>query len=177
MKRKFLFLGQWLAAGIVALLLGEFGLTSASADSLPVKIAVFDFELDDSSAGAGIAGDMTADAAHLNQATGEARRLMSQSGRYSPVDVSATDDEVVKNHRLRQCDGCEAAIARKLGAQQSFLGVVTRISRTEYVVRFQIRDAHTGEIVLAPQSGLRMGANYSWGRGTASLIRSDLLHQ
>ncbi len=177
MRRKFLFSGLWLVVGIIALVLGEaLGVTSGSADSLPIKIAVFDFELDDLSAGGGIAGDKTEDAAQLNQATEKARLLMAQSGRYSLVDISATDDDV-KSHRLRQCDGCEAAIARKLGAEQSFLGVVTRISRTEYVVRFQIRDAHSGELVLAPQSGLRMGADYSWDRGTASLIRSGLLHQ
>jgi hypothetical protein len=39
---------------------------------------------------------------------------------------------------------------------------VTRISRTEYVVRFQIRDARTG-------------ADYSWNRGVAALINSGLL--
>src|SRR5215472_16287615 len=158
-------------------MLGEaVGVTSGSADLLLIKIAVFDFELDDLSAGGGIVGDKTEDAAQLNQATEKARLLMAQSGRYSLVDISAID-EAVKSHRLRQCDGCEAAIARNLGAQQSFLGVVTRISRTEYVVRFQIRDAHTGELVLAPQSGLRMGADYSWDRGTASLIRGGVLHQ
>lgn len=177
MRHKCLFPGLWLALGIIALALGEaLGVTSGSADPLPIKIAVFDFELDDLSAGGGIAGDTTEDAAQLNQAAEKARLLMAQSGRYSLVDISATDDDV-KSHRLRQCDGCEAAIARKLGAEQSFLGVVTRISRTEYVVRFQIRDAHSGELVLAPQSGLRMGADYSWDRGTASLIRSGLLHQ
>jgi Protein of unknown function (DUF2380) len=147
----------------------------ASADPSPIKIAVFDFELDDFSAGAGIAGDKAADRTQLDLAAGEARRLIAQSGRYSVVDVSGAEGDAVKGRSLRQCNGCEAAIARKLGADQSLIGIVTRISRTEYTVRFQIRDAHTGELVLAPQSDLRIGADYSWNRGTAALINKSLL--
>jgi hypothetical protein len=140
-----------------------------------IKIAVFDFELDDFSGGAGIAGDHAADLVQLDRATDDARKLISQSGRYALVDVANADSDAVKARALRQCDGCEAAIASKLGADQSLVGVVTRISRTEYVVRFQIRDARTGAPILARQSDLRIGADYSWNRGTASLIRNSLL--
>ena len=41
----------------------------ASAEPSPIKIAVFDFELDDFSGGAGIAGDKAADLAQLDRAT------------------------------------------------------------------------------------------------------------
>jgi hypothetical protein len=43
----------------------------------PIKIAVFDFELDDFSGGAGIAGDNAADLTQLDLATSEARRLIA----------------------------------------------------------------------------------------------------
>ena len=147
----------------------------ASADPSPIKIAVFNFELDDFSGGAGIAGDNAADVAQLDRATSDARRLIAQSGRYSLVDVSSAEGDAVKGRSLRQCNGCEAAIALKLGADQSFVGVVTRISRVEYSVRFQIRDAHTGALVLARQTDLQMGADYSWNRGAAALINKSLL--
>ncbi len=147
----------------------------ASADPSPIKIAVFDFELDDFSASAGIAGDNAADLTQLDRATSEARRLIAASGRYSLVDVSSAEGDAVKGRSLRQCNGCEAAIALKLGADQSFVGVVTRISRTEYAVRFQIHDAHTGALVLAQQSDLRIGVDYSWNRGAAALISKSLL--
>jgi len=177
MRNEVRFWGRGLASWTVVLSLGgALSVFPASADPSLIKVAVFDFELDDLSAGGGIAGDSAADAAQLNGAASEARRLIAQSGRYALVDPSAAEDDSVKGHRLRQCDGCEAAIARKLGADQSFLAVVTRISRTEYVVRFQIRDAQTGGIVLARQSGLRMGADYSWDRGAAALIKSSPLN-
>src|SRR5882672_7071202 len=165
-----------LAACAVGLLGGGVPLTfQASADPSPIKIAVFDFELDDFSGGAGIAGDKAADLAQLDRATSEVRRLIVQSGRYDLVDVASAEGDGVKSRSLRQCNGCEAAIALKLGADQSFVGVVTRISRTEYTVRFQVRDARTGAPVIARQSDLRIGADYSWNRGAASLIKSSLL--
>jgi hypothetical protein len=176
MKHEFLPARRTLAAWAAVLAVGiAFPFVCADADPALTKIAVFDFELDDLSAGGGIAGDGAADAAELNRAATAARRLMADSGRYALVDVSTAADEAITNHRLRECGGCEAAIARKLGADQSFLAVVTRISRTEYVVRFQIRDAQSGDVALARQSGLRMGAAYSWDRGIASLIKSSVL--
>ena len=148
----------------------------ACVDPSPIKIAVFDFELDDFSGGAGIAGDHAADLVQLDRATSEARLLIARSDRYGLVDVANTQSDAVKGRSLRQCNGCEAAIALNLGADQSFVGVVTRISRTEYAIRFQIRDAHSGALILAPQSGLRIGADYSWNRGAAALIRDSLLN-
>ncbi|MGH6868286.1 MAG: DUF2380 domain-containing protein, partial [Methylocella sp.] len=64
----------------------------------------------------------------------------------------------------------------KLGADQSLIGIVTRISRMEYTVRFQIRDARDGAVIFNKQTDLRMGANYSWDRGVAWLIKNRLLN-
>ena len=83
-----------LAACAVGLLGGGIPLTfQASADPSLVKIAVFDFELDDFSGGAGIAGDKAADLAQLDRATSEVRRLIAQSGRYDLVDVASAEGE------------------------------------------------------------------------------------
>lgn len=66
-------------------------------------------------------------------------------------------------------------IALALDAEQSLVGVIRRISRTEYTVRFQVHDARNGAVVTNADSGLRMGANYSWSRGAARLVRDRLL--
>jgi Protein of unknown function (DUF2380) len=162
---------------VAALLAGNaLFVVHTNAESLPIKIAVFQFELADLSAGAGIAGDANTDAAQLNQATSDVRELMTQSGRYEIVDVASAEGDAVRDHRLRECDGCEAGIALKLGADQSFVAVVSRISRMEYTVRFQIRDARNGDVIQVRASGLRMGANYSWPRGATALVRNGLLN-
>jgi hypothetical protein len=116
-----------------------------------------------------------ADAARLGEITGEIRELFADSRRYTLVDVANADAAAAKTHALRYCDGCDAGIALKLGAAQSFLGIVKRISRMEYTVRFQIRDSRTGAVIAQADSGLRMGADYSWGRGAMQLIKDRVL--
>jgi len=76
---------------------------------------------------------------------------------------------------LRDCGGCEAAIAKELGADQSLIGVVRRVSRTEYTLGFQVRDARTGAVLTRGDSGLRMGADYSWKRGAVRLVSDRLI--
>src|SRR5689334_4758879 len=92
----------------------------------PIKIAVFDFELEDLSAGALSAGDSAADVAHLASVTDSVRQLLAHSGRYTLVDVGNAEARAAKIHTLRECDGCEAGLASKLGAEQSLVGVVSR---------------------------------------------------
>jgi hypothetical protein len=141
----------------------------------PISLAVFDFELEDSSAGASYADEAPADATQLANVTGEVRRLLEQSGRYRLVDVGGAGAAAANAHKLHDCNGCDSAVALKLGAEQSLVGVVKRVSRTEYTVRFQIRDARTGSVIRDEDSGLRMGADYSWSRGAARLVKDRLL--
>jgi TolB-like protein len=151
--------------------------TGPSVSSSPIKLAVFDFELLDFSGGAGLVPESADDRTQLQKATDDARRLLAQSGRYTLVDVSSVDDPAAKTHELRKCDGCEAAIAKKLGADQAFLGIVTRITRTDYAVTYRLRDATTGKVIDVEQSDLRIGANYSWNRGAVALVEARLLKE
>jgi hypothetical protein len=156
---------------LCAALLAAFPAKAASPD--PIKLAIFDFEFEDFTDRS--VGATPSDTEHLQRVTDEVRQLLAQSGRYSLIDVGSADAAAVKARTLRECDGCDADIARQLRAEQSLVGVVRRISRTEYTVRFQIRDAQTSAIVSSENSGLRMGADYSWSRGAARLIKDRLL--
>jgi hypothetical protein len=150
----------------------------ASADTpAPIKLAIFDFEYEDFSAAVTSDVATPSDIANLDKATSMVQALFAKSGRYDLVDVGTADAPAVKTRDLRDCNGCEAAIALTLGAAQSFVGVVRRISRTEYTVRFQIRDARTGTIVADAFSGLRMGADYSWDRGARRLVLDQWLEK
>jgi len=143
--------------------------------SKPVKIVVFDFELIDFSGGASIIPESADDTENLKLATEAARRLIAQSERYSLVNVSSADTEWVRSNKLHDCDGCDAAIALRLGAEQSLVGIVTRITRTDYAVTFKLRDAQSSKLINVEQTDLRIGANYSWDRGAAWLIKNKLL--
>lgn len=135
-----------------------------------VALAVFDFELEDTTA-ASAGASATSDASYLAEVTAGVREALGQSGRYRIVDAG----ETATARALRDCDGCEAAIAQKLGADQSLIGVVRRVSRTEYTLGFQVRDARTGAVVARGDSGLRLGADYSWKRGAVRLVSDRLI--
>lgn len=137
----------------------------------PVTLAVFDFELEDTTA-ASAGASATSDASYLAEVTASVRESLSQSGRYRIVDVGG---EAAKAHALRDCGGCEAAIAQSLGADQSLIGVVRRVSRTEYTLGFQVRDTRTGAVLARADSGLRLGADYSWKRGAVRLVSDRLI--
>src|SRR5436190_5368482 len=143
----------------------------------PIKMAVFSFELEDFSAAAGYVPPDDIDREQLRLSTEEARRLIAASGRYQLVDVSAVNNEAAKAGKLRDCDGCDARIAAGLNADQSMVGIVTRITRMEYAVTYKVRDTRSGAIVAVAQTDLRMGANVAWSRGARWLIENRLLVQ
>jgi len=141
----------------------------------PTKLAVYKFELNDFSAAGGIIPPDAKDAAYLAQATEEAKRLLSQSGRYTVVDTAGAEDEAVKAGKMSSCDTCVGPITKKLGADEGVIGTITRISRTEYTLLIQFFDAGSGKLVSRYFTGLRMGANYSWPRGVAWLMKRRIL--
>ena len=168
-------------AFILAPVMAVAGFTAAKAAERaappPIKLALFPFELEDFSAAAAYIPPDDIDREQLRLSTEEARRLIAESGRYQLVDVGAADDEAAKAGKLRYCGGCEARIAAGLNAEQSMIGIVTRISRTDYAVTYNIRDAQTGALVDVEQTDLRAGANTAWSRGARWLIQRRLLDQ
>ena len=141
----------------------------------PIKIAVFDFELRDTSAGGGVIAADAIDVENLRKSTDEARRLLSNSGRYSIVDTSSVAGEVTSAGGIQACGGCDGPLATRLGADQSMVGVFTRVSRTEFTLQILVTEAETGEVVFSDFSGLMLGANYAWPRIAKRLISNGLL--
>ena len=146
-----------------------------TAAPAPIRIAVFDFELEDRSAGAGIIPPDEHDIRYLAEATEEAKRRLTESGRFAVVGTTGADLAATKQFGIRNCGGCEAAIAKQLGAEQAMLGVVGRVSRTEYTMFIRIIETAGGTVVSSDFTDLRMGANYSWPRGVKWLMSNRVL--
>jgi hypothetical protein len=179
MKRRFfaeLRFARLLLVGVLAFCNTALLATPGRAETKrPIKLAVFAFELDDFSAGGPIAGESPLETARLRRVTDQARQLLAQSGLFELVDVGAATNEHVKAHWLRKCNGCDADVARELGAGMSFVGFFRKISVMEQYLEFRIRDARTGALVNVSQTDLRGETEESWSRAVAWLIRYRLV--
>jgi hypothetical protein len=161
--------------GVLLLSVAYFSALAADAEkSSPVKIAVFDFELEDVSPASTFLGKTTSNGATMEKVSSEARRVLAQSGRYSLIDVSKVDAKPVSEKSLRNCDGCEAGIALQLGAEQSLIGVVRRVTPTDYYVVIQIRDARTGKLFNQQEANFA-GSDDGWASGVRMLIKHQIL--
>lgn len=147
---------------------------SRAAEGTPVRIAVFDFELEDGSPASALLHESTSSTASLERASSAARAELAHSGHYRLIDTSQVDAQPVRDRALRNCDGCEAAIAAQLGAEQSLIGVVRRVTQTDYYVSVRIRDARTGR-VLDEESANFAGGEEGWASGARMLIRHQVL--
>jgi Protein of unknown function (DUF2380) len=142
----------------------------------PVKdIVVFDFEMMDSSAGSGIIPQDELDTKYLVESTQVARDSLQSTGAYKIVDTKPAATEIARAGALRSCDGCEAAIALKLGGELAMTGIVNRISRTEFEMLIKVVDTGTGTPVAVGYTGLRMGANHAWPRGARWLMERRVM--
>ncbi len=168
----------WPAIGFLGALLASvacFPAVAADGGNVPpVKIAVFDFELEDVSPAASLPGASASAAATMEKVSSEARRMLSQSGRYRLVDVTRVEAKPVTEKSLRNCDGCETGIALQLGAEQALVGVVRRVSMTDYYVMIQISDCRTGK-VLDQQVANFAGGEDGWASGARMLIKHGVL--
>jgi hypothetical protein len=161
--------------GVLLLIAAVLPALAADAEKAPpIKIAVFDFELEDVSPAASLPGASADAAAAMDKVSSEARRMLSQSGRYSLVDVSKVDAKPVMEKSLRNCDGCEIGIALQLGAEQSFVGIVRRATMTDYYVMIQISDCRTGKVVNQQVANFAGGED-GWASGARMLIRHGVL--
>lgn len=160
--------------------LGAMSVRANAAPARPgaVKIAVFGFELEDLTPAEAYGGKSAArhdsSRSDLESATKAARDELAGSGHYTIVSVDGADAKAVKDHTLRNCDGCEAAIARKLGAQQSMLGIVRRVTQTDYYILVVIRDANTGKIIDSEAANFA-GGEEGWASGAKVLIMYQVL--
>lgn len=164
-----------LAFALVALWATTFPPAGWADAARPIKLAVFEMELDDFSAGGPIAGESPIETARLKRMTTLARDLLAASGLFEIIDVSGSGHEMVQERWLRKCNGCDADAARGLGAEMSFVGFYRKVSIMEQCLELRIRDARTGELVHASQANLRGETDESWSRALKYLLRYSLI--
>ncbi|MCT4371152.1 DUF3280 domain-containing protein [Yangia mangrovi] len=102
------------------------------------------------------------------------RELLEESHRYRLIDPAPLAEDLRKHGEVFTCNHCEAAMARKLGAELSFSGAVQKLSVLVQTVVVRVRDAESGEIVALYQTDIRGNTDIAWKRGLRFLVEERL---
>jgi hypothetical protein len=159
-----------------AVLHGALAVAVASA-AAPPRIAVFDFELIDTSLQGEVQGIDPADQARLRMIETELRQRLEESGRFQLVDTAPVAAQIDAAGVLWSCNGCEVGIAKRLDAELALVGWVQKVSNLMLNVNVVIRDTATREQVFAGSVDIRGNTDESWRHGIRYLLKNRLLKE
>ena len=137
-------------------------------------VAVFDFELIDTSLQGDIDGSRTDEQARLTRLGDQLRQRLRDSGRFSLVDITPIASEA-RASNLQACGGCDTHLARRIGAELAVTGTVHKVSNLILNMSIYIRDASSGRTVAAMNADMRGNTDEFWSRTLDWLIRNRLL--
>jgi uncharacterized protein DUF2380 len=146
-------------------------LASATAALAGQKAAIFPFELIDVSLQGEYAGPQADEAKRLLLATEELRNLAARDAGYDVVDLGGLKSEIDRSAPFHRCDGCEADIARRAGAEVAMTGTVRKISNLVLVVHIYVRDVASGKVNKVHRVELRGNTDETWLRGVRRLVK------
>lgn len=146
--------------------------TPARAD--PPKLAVFDFELVDTSLQGEVNGPRADEHDRLMRVGDQLRRQLAESGKYHLLDIAPVN-AAAHGSNLQACGGCDVQYAKQLGADLAITGVVQKVSNLILNINIYLRDVHTGRLVTSMSADLRGNTDESWSRATSYLLRNRLL--
>ena len=142
---------------------------SAACASEPARIAVFPFEIFDTSGeDAKISPDRVATATSL------LARTLHDTGHYAPVDLAPYAQEIAGLQRPDECGQCWAAVARRAGATLEVLPSVHKVSTLITLMTLWFADLHTMQYVAHVEGQIRGDTDEAYARGIAFLVTQEL---
>ena len=149
-------------------------MVSAAAFADPPRIAVFDFELMDTSLQGEVDGPRTDEHDRLMRVGDQLRKELAESGKFHLLDI-ASINAAAHGSNLQSCGGCDVQYAERLGADLAITGVVQKVSNLILNMNIYLRDVHTGHLIAAMSADLRGNTDESWSRAMSYLVRNRLL--
>jgi hypothetical protein len=145
-------------------------LRSAVAQS----VAVFDFELIDTSLEGAIRGTRADEQERLASLSNQLRQQLRNSGRFSLVDITPIAREAQASN-LQACGGCDMRLAQRIGAELAITGTVQKVSNLILNMNIYVRDASTGATIAAMSADMRGNTDETWSRTLDWLVHNRLL--
>jgi hypothetical protein len=140
----------------------------------PPKVAVFDFELVDTSLQGEVNGPRTDEQGRLMRVGDQLRRELTESVKFHVLDIAPVN-AAAHGSNLQACGGCDVQYAQRLGADLVITGVVQKVSNLILNVNIYMRDVHSGGLVTFAGADMRGNTDESWSRAMSYLVRNRLL--
>jgi hypothetical protein len=149
-------------------------LVASLAHADPMKAAIFDFELLDTSLQGEVNGPQADEQRRLKDVSEQLRKALAESGKFVVLDIAPVNAAAHASN-LQACGGCDVQYAQQLGADLAITGVVQKVSALILSMRIYLRDAHTGRPVSSMNADFRGNTDESWSRAMSFLLRNRLL--
>jgi hypothetical protein len=140
----------------------------------PPRLAVFDFEMIDTSLQGQVYGPREDERDRLLRTADQIRKELGESGKFQILDISPVNAAAHQSN-LQACGGCDVKLAQELNADLEITGVVQKVSNLILNINVYLRDVHTSRLVTAASVDMRGNTDESWSRATRYLIRERLL--
>lgn len=111
----------------------------------------------------------------LKMVTKELRQLLSQSGEYDVVDLSPIQQEIEEKAPLHECNGCEKALAKKVGVELAVLPMLQKSSDTLFNMTIGVQDVATGTLKKSVMVVIQGSTDEAWMRGVRWLVKRKLV--
>jgi len=136
-------------------------------------VAVFDFELIDTSLDGEMNGPRADEQQRIVQISNALRRKLAADDQFRVVDIAPVDAKAHAVH-LQACGGCDADLAAKVGAKLSITGTVQKVSNLILNMSIYVRDVTSGRVVATMNADMRGNTDESWSRTIDWLVRNRL---
>ncbi|MEH6717565.1 MAG: DUF3280 domain-containing protein [Aurantimonas endophytica] len=127
-------------------------------------MAVFDFELIDSSLDGQMLGENAGEQARLATMAPQLREAIARIGGYEVVETEAVREKA-RSHHLESCGNCALSFAKEVGAEIAVIGSVQKVSNLILNINAYAFDAETGRPIARGSADIRSNTEESWQRG------------
>jgi hypothetical protein len=138
------------------------------------SVAVFDFELIDTSLEGETNGLRADEQTRLIRLSDQLRQRLREWGRFTVLDVTPVVGDAQASN-LQACGGCDTRLAKRIGAELAITGTVQKVSNLILNMNIYVRDASSEATVAAMSADMRGNTDESWSRTLDWLVRNRLL--
>lgn len=140
------------------------------------SVAVFDFQLIDTSLEGSMLGKNPDEQARLKELAPAIREDFMALEGYDTVDTASVRQEA-QGQNLSSCGGCAVALADEVGADIAFVGTVQKVSNLILNINGYAYDVASGDEIARGSADIRSNTDESWRRGIDFLWSNVLRRQ